>query len=84
MRGIRVVNAPACAGNGPRWRSPYRPVALAKAPWGGIFGLGSGVEPGENDALVISIAVCIDRIHEDEVREKEREGNRGFGGFGLQ
>jgi uncharacterized protein YxjI len=42
---------------------------------------GVEVEPGENDALVISIAVCIDRIHEDERREHEREGNRGFGGF---
>jgi|SRR5215472_1993691 len=29
---------------------------------------GVEVEPGENDALVISIAVCIDRIHEDEKR----------------
>jgi uncharacterized protein YxjI len=33
---------------------------------------GVEVAPGENDALVISIAVCIDRIHEDE--EKNRRG----------
>jgi uncharacterized protein YxjI len=29
---------------------------------------GVEVAPGENDALIISIAVCIDRIHEDEKR----------------
>lgn len=33
---------------------------------------GVEVEPGEDDALVIAIAVCIDRIHEDEVREHDR------------
>jgi uncharacterized protein YxjI len=33
---------------------------------------GVEIAPGENDALVISIAVCIDRIHEDE--EKSRHG----------
>lgn len=36
---------------------------------------GVEVAPGENDALVISIAVCIDRIHEDE------EKNRRHGMF---
>lgn len=30
---------------------------------------GVEVEPGEDDALIIAIAVCIDRIHEDEERE---------------
>jgi uncharacterized protein YxjI len=30
---------------------------------------GVEVEPGADDALVIAIAVCIDRIHEDEVRK---------------
>jgi hypothetical protein len=35
------------------------------------------VAPGEDDALIIAVAVCIDRIHEDE--EPERRG--GFGGF---
>jgi uncharacterized protein YxjI len=30
---------------------------------------GVEVAPGADDALVIAIAVCIDRIHEDEVRE---------------
>jgi uncharacterized protein YxjI len=44
---------------------------------------GVEVEPGEDDALVIAIAVCIDRIHEDEVRERRRQGGfgGGFGGF---
>ena len=27
------------------------------------------VEPGVDDALIIAIAVCIDRIYEDEERE---------------
>jgi uncharacterized protein YxjI len=45
---------------------------------------GVEVEPGMDDALVIAIAVCIDRIYEDEKREHERDRNqdRGFGGFG--
>jgi uncharacterized protein YxjI len=46
---------------------------------------GVEVEPGADDALVIAIAVCIDRIHEDEAREHEREHSGGFGfggGFG--
>lgn len=30
---------------------------------------GVEVEPGADDALIIAIAVCIDRIHEDEARE---------------
>jgi uncharacterized protein YxjI len=33
---------------------------------------GVDVAPGENDALVISIAVCIDRIHEDEEKSRHR------------
>jgi uncharacterized protein YxjI len=37
---------------------------------------GVEVAPGENDPIVISIAVCIDRIHEDEVR-KHREDHGG-------
>jgi uncharacterized protein YxjI len=31
---------------------------------------GVEVEPGANDALIIAIAVCIDRIHEDEMRRQ--------------
>jgi len=43
---------------------------------------GVEVAPGADDALVISIAVCIDRIHEDEVRKRERQHiGGGFGGF---
>jgi uncharacterized protein YxjI len=42
---------------------------------------GVEVEPGEDDALIIAIAVCIDRIHEDEER-KHREQQRLGAGFG--
>lgn len=35
---------------------------------------GVDVAPGEDDALVIAIAVCIDRIHEDEERERRDRG----------
>jgi uncharacterized protein YxjI len=38
---------------------------------------GVEVAPGEDDALIIAIAVCIDRIHEDE----EHEHRGGFLGF---
>jgi hypothetical protein len=27
------------------------------------------VAPGENDALIICIAICLDRIHDDRDRE---------------
>jgi uncharacterized protein YxjI len=37
---------------------------------------GVEVPPGEDDALIIAIAVCIDRIHEDEEHE-----HRDRGGF---
>jgi uncharacterized protein YxjI len=37
---------------------------------------GVEVAPGVDDALVIAIAVCIDRIHEDEER-KHRDGGGG-------
>jgi hypothetical protein len=26
--------------------------------------------PGENDALIICIAICLDRIHQDEERQR--------------
>jgi uncharacterized protein YxjI len=42
---------------------------------------GVEVAPGADDAVMIAIAVCIDRIHEDEVRERERRDRGGFGGF---
>ncbi len=41
---------------------------------------GVEVAPGMDDPLVIAIAVCIDRIYEDEKRDHAR--NQGFGGFG--
>jgi uncharacterized protein YxjI len=45
---------------------------------------GVEVAPGWDDAVVIAIAVCIDRIHEDEMRRNhEQQGiGGGFGGFG--
>jgi uncharacterized protein YxjI len=42
---------------------------------------GVEVAPGADDAVIIAIAVCIDRIHEDEVRERERRDQGGPGGF---
>jgi uncharacterized protein YxjI len=42
---------------------------------------GVEVGPGEDDALVIAIAVCIDRIHEDEERKHHQQSPFG-GGFG--
>ena len=43
---------------------------------------GVEVEPGVDDALIIAIAICIDRIYEDEKREREHHDDGGFGGFG--
>ena len=43
---------------------------------------GVEVEQGVDDALIIAIAICIDRIYEDEKREREHHDG-GFGaGFG--
>jgi uncharacterized protein YxjI len=42
---------------------------------------GVEVEPGMDDALAIAIAVCIDRIYEDEKREHDRDRGRSFGGL---
>jgi len=42
---------------------------------------GVEVAPGADDALVVAIAVCIDRIHEDEMR-KNHERSAFGGGFG--
>jgi uncharacterized protein YxjI len=35
---------------------------------------GVDVAPGADDALVIAVAVCIDRIHEDEKRDRGGDG----------
>jgi uncharacterized protein YxjI len=43
---------------------------------------GVEVEPGMDAALAIAIAVCIDRIYEDEKRDKDRDREPGFGNFG--
>ena len=44
---------------------------------------GVEVEPGVDDALIIAIAICIDRIYEDEKREHHDRGafGVGFGNF---
>src|SRR6202050_3072063 len=43
---------------------------------------GVEVAQGVDDALIIAIAICIDRIYEDEKREREHH-DQGFGaGFG--
>jgi uncharacterized protein YxjI len=42
---------------------------------------GVEVAPGMDDALVIAIAVCIDRIDEDEKRDHARDQPFGFGNF---
>jgi len=42
---------------------------------------GVEVAPGADDAVVIAIAVCIDRIHEDEMREHQEQQHGGFAGF---
>lgn len=42
---------------------------------------GVEVAPGADDALIISAAVCIDRIHEDQERARHQQGSGGFGGL---
>ena len=43
---------------------------------------GVEVEQGVDDALIIAIAICIDRIYEDEKHEREHHGGGFGGGFG--
>jgi uncharacterized protein YxjI len=50
----------------------HRPVARISRKWFRVRDTyGVEVAPGENDALIIAIAVCLDRIHHDE---EERHG----------
>ena len=42
---------------------------------------GVEVEPGEDPALVIAIAVCIDRLREQQRRGAASAANRGLSGF---
>ena len=42
---------------------------------------GVEVEPGAYDPLIIAIAVCIDRIYEDERRDHGRDHGFSFGNF---
>jgi hypothetical protein len=42
---------------------------------------GVEVEQGVDDALIIAVAICIDRIYEDEKRERDHHDDGiGFGG----
>jgi uncharacterized protein YxjI len=41
---------------------------------------GVEVEQGVDDPLILAIAICIDRIYEDEKRDREHHGG-GFGGL---
>ena len=43
---------------------------------------GVEVAPGMDAPLVIAVAVCIDRIYEDEKHARDRDQGFGFGGFG--
>jgi uncharacterized protein YxjI len=43
---------------------------------------GVEVEQGVDDALIIAIAICIDRIYEDEKRERDHHDGGFGGGFG--
>jgi uncharacterized protein YxjI len=65
--------------------SDGRLVGLISRQWFRIRDTyGVEVGPGEDDALIIAIAVCIDRIHEDEEhsRDDSRRGPLDGGGFG--
>ena len=42
---------------------------------------GVEVEPGEDPALVIAVAVCIDRLREQQRRSAASAANRGLSGF---
>jgi uncharacterized protein YxjI len=52
-------------------RDGQRVLALISRKWFRIRDTyGVDVAPGENDALMIAIAVCLDRIHEEEERRR--------------
>ena len=47
------------------------PIAHVSRSWFRVRDTyGVDVAPGQNDALVLCIAVCLDRIHHDEVRDR--------------
>ncbi|MBO0770744.1 MAG: hypothetical protein J2P35_04725, partial [Actinobacteria bacterium] len=51
-------------------RAGDRPVARVSRSWWRMRDTyGVEVAPGEDDALMIAIAVCLDRIHHDEQEE---------------
>jgi uncharacterized protein YxjI len=48
-----------------------QPIAHISRSWFRIRDTyGVDIAPGQNDALILSIAVCLDRIHHDEVRDR--------------
>jgi uncharacterized protein YxjI len=50
-----------------------QPIAHVSRSWFRLRDTyGVDVAPGENDALVLAIAVCLDRIHHDEEEEARR------------
>ena len=52
-------------------RDGHRVLARVSRAWFRIRDTyGVDVAPGENDALMIAIAVCLDRIHEEEERRR--------------
>ena len=51
--------------------APGQPVAHVSRAWFRIRDTyGVDIAPGQNDALVLAIAVCLDRIHHDEEEKK--------------
>jgi uncharacterized protein YxjI len=54
-------------------RAGGQPIARVSRAWFRIRDTyGVDVAPGQDDALIICIAVCLDRIHAEEEEEKER------------
>jgi uncharacterized protein YxjI len=56
-------------------RDGHRVLARISRAWFRVRDTyGVDVAPGENDALMICIAVCLDRIHADEEAARRRQG----------
>jgi uncharacterized protein YxjI len=54
-------------------RAGGQPIARVSRAWFRIRDTyGVDVAPGQDDALIICIAICLDRIHAEEEEEKER------------
>jgi uncharacterized protein YxjI len=51
--------------------APGQPIAHVSRAWFRIRDTyGVDIAPGQNDALILAIAVCLDRIHHDEEEKK--------------